>query len=649
MEPRSIRAMQTCVLKLTKASEKYGNLNIRPCGKEFFPADAFGSHSKKSGLGVPITLNVEGLPEPIKTDIPTGKTGRPRWLFRERKWLRDFLKSHNLARGDEVAIRRTGQRAYNLRPARFRQQLDFFEDTSTPVRYAHALAEEYIEATTAENRKDRGQYFTPPEVATFMAELGDMNDTATVRVLDPGAGTGILSCAACERLAQSRDIKTIELDVYEMDPCLTGMLEDVLSHLEAWLQQRGIRLQSNIVDKDFVVTASRIMASDELQPYDLIISNPPYKKINGDDPRSHLMAEAVCGQPNLYALFMFTASKLLKPSGTMVFITPRSYMAGCYFEAFRHAFFDVVHPVRVHLFDSRKDVFANQGVLQENVILKARKGPAPKTVVISHSQNAEDLGCPVLNKVPLSYALTGRGGMILRLPANDFDDMVVEIVDSWTATLSDYGLDISTGPVVPFRAKEHITCTYSRKDKLVPLLWMRNVQPMLVVWPCDSPGNRDANNQFIADSLETRKQRLLVPRANMVLLRRFSAKEQKRRLTAAPLLAQAFHFDFIGIENHLNYIRRPESELTPREAIGLAVLLNSRLLDQYFRICSGNTQVSATEIRAIPLPSLDTLIQLGKAFEECAAREPETAIDILVWETIKPPAVMKKLLKRVIN
>jgi len=641
--------MQTCVITLTKASEKYGNLNIRPCGKDFFPEDAFGSHSKKAGLGVPITLKVEGLPEPIKTDIRTDKTGRPRWLLRERRWLREFLKSHNLARGDEVVIRRTAQRAYNLSPARFRQQLDLFENTSTPVQYAHALAEKYIEGTTPEDRKDRGQYFTPPEVATFMAELGDTNGVTAIRVLDPGAGTGILSCAACEKLAQSPNLETIELDVYETDQSLVAILEEVLSHLGAWLQQRGIQLHSNIVDQDFVLTASRLLANGELQPYDLIISNPPYKKISGDDPRSHLTAEAVCGQPNLYALFMFTATKLLKRSGSMVFITPRSYMAGCYFRAFRHAFFDVVHPVRVHLFDSRKDVFSNQGVLQENVILKARKGPAPETVVISHSQNAEDLGRPILNKVPLSYAFTGKAGMVLRLPANDFDDMVVEIVDSWTATLSDYGLDISTGPVVPFRVKELIASTHSRKDKLVPLLWMRNVQPMLIVWPCGSSGNRDANNQFIVDSVGTRKQKLLVPRANMVLLRRFSAKEQKRRLTAAPLLAQAFDFEFIGLENHLNYIRRPESELTPHEAMGLAVLLNSRLLDQYFRICNGNTQVSATEIRAIPLPPLEILIQLGKAFEESAAPEPEAAIDILVWETIKPPAGTKKLLKRIIN
>jgi len=92
--------METCVVKLTKASEKYGNLNIRACGKDFFPDDVFGGHSKKTGIGAQIVLKAEGLTEPIKTDIPTDKaTGRPRWFFRERKWLKEFLTSHSLVPG----------------------------------------------------------------------------------------------------------------------------------------------------------------------------------------------------------------------------------------------------------------------------------------------------------------------------------------------------------------------------------------------------------------------------------------------------------------------------------------------------------------------------------------------------------------------
>jgi len=639
--------METCVVKLTKASEKYGNLNVRACGKDFFPDDVFGSHSRETGVGTQIMLKAEGLTEPIKTDIPTDKaTGRPRWFFRERKWLKEFLVSHSLVPGDEVVIRRLDARTYNISPPKFARQLEFFENSLRPVAYAHKLAEMYIEGTPVEHRKKNSQYFTPPKVADFMADLAEVNGRSAIRVLDPGAGTGILSCAVCERLGQIQGVNEIELDLYETDPCLLAVLDEVLSHLTSWLRQHGVSLKFKVLAEDFVLSAVEL--TEESEPYDVVLSNPPYKKIGGDDPRSRLAREAVCGQPNLYALFMLAAAKMLRSSGSMVFITPRSYMAGCYFKAFRQAFFKIVKPVRVHLFESRKDVFSNQKVLQENVILKSRKGVLAKSIVVSHSHNSEDLERSVLNKVPLAHALhTGKNGMVLRLPVDEFDDLVVEIVDSWTDTLADYGFEISTGPVVPFRAKQFIRPNNrSTEATLVPLLWMRNVQPMQTIWPCDCPDNRDAANQFIVATDETRRRRLLVPSMNMVLLRRFSVKEQKRRLTAAPLFAGTLDSEWIGLENHLNYIRRLRGKMTQHEAVGLAVLLNSSLIDRYFRICNGNTQVGAAEIRAIPLPPLDIIVQLGKSFGRRIRREVHEQIDALVWKAAKPFCKNRKLLER---
>jgi len=109
--------MESRVIELTAATHKYGNLNIRTCGKEFFPEDVFGGSSKKAGLGTPITLSVEGLPEPIKTDIPTdNKTEHPRWIFRERAWTKKFVKVHNLKAGDTIVINRVANQKYVITP-----------------------------------------------------------------------------------------------------------------------------------------------------------------------------------------------------------------------------------------------------------------------------------------------------------------------------------------------------------------------------------------------------------------------------------------------------------------------------------------------------------------------------------------------------
>jgi adenine-specific DNA-methyltransferase len=97
-----------------------------------------------------------------------------------------------------------------------------------------------------------------------------------------------------------------------------------------------------------------------------------------------------------------------------------------------------------------------------------------------------------------------------------------------------------------------------------------------------------------------------------VLLRRFSAKEETRRLVAGPYLARAYSVSMLGLENHLNYIYRPGGNLSDDEAFGLAALFSSSLLDRYFRTSNGNTQVSATELRSMPLPAHEVIVEIGR-------------------------------------
>ena len=108
--------MDSRVIKLTPAAHKHGNLNLSSCGKDFFPPDVFGG-STKSRLGTPITIVAKGLTNPVKTDIPTDKrTGRTRWLFRERSWVKSFVRKNILIPGDNVTIRRISNRKYELIP-----------------------------------------------------------------------------------------------------------------------------------------------------------------------------------------------------------------------------------------------------------------------------------------------------------------------------------------------------------------------------------------------------------------------------------------------------------------------------------------------------------------------------------------------------
>jgi len=106
--------MESCVIELTAAARKHGNLNIASCGRAFFPRDAIGG-ATRAEPGEPVTIMADGLLSPVKTDIPRDRnTGKPRWLFRERAWVKDFVKSHNLAPGALLCIERLDERVYRL-------------------------------------------------------------------------------------------------------------------------------------------------------------------------------------------------------------------------------------------------------------------------------------------------------------------------------------------------------------------------------------------------------------------------------------------------------------------------------------------------------------------------------------------------------
>ncbi len=507
----------------------------------------------------------------------------------------------------------------------------------TPSEFCENKEKLYINNSDTDYRKKTGQFFTPIQIARFMAGLASEANNEVLKILDPGAGVGILSCAVCETLAQTNAIKTIEIDAYENEPDLSGALRESFEYTYDWLNQNGIKLLFNIHEDDFVLAADKILRNQGYETYDVAIGNPPYFKIAKDDPRAIASTEFVHGQPNIYSLFMGMSSKLLKEKGLMVFITPRSYTAGPYFKAFRKSFFDVMRPEWVHVFESRRDAFQKDSVLQENIILKARKIGRGRLVTISTSRGMNDLEEPRRHTVSLNKVLLKRDGdIIFRLPIDETDDNILETVDSWRGNLHKYGLEISTGPVVPFRATEFIPSTNEvGSDPLVPLLWMQNVNTMRVQWPCNGNNHGKEKYQYIKDDVQTRTRKLLLEDSTFVLLRRFSAKEQERRLTAATLLKGQLKCKVVGIENHLNYIYRPYGTLTEIEALGLASLLNSALLDRYFRISNGNTQVSATELRAMPLPPLSILSGLGERIKQLPDTPTLEQIDNIVWETVE--------------
>src|SRR5262245_3010681 len=213
-------------------------------------------------------------------------------------------------------------------------------------------------------RKDKGQVFTPPAVAKFMAGLFSKLP-ARLKLLDPGAGVGTLAAAVCERIRQVRHSCSCELHVFETDAALIPLLQENLLHCQLALARASHSLSFTIHQEDFVLAAAgpapKGCLFDEdasLNGFDAVIMNPPYFKIRGDSAYARLMPEVVHGQPNIYALFVANAAKILRPGGELVAITPRSFCNGLYFRRFRRWFFARMALRHIHLFESRTDTFA---------------------------------------------------------------------------------------------------------------------------------------------------------------------------------------------------------------------------------------------------------------------------------------------------
>lgn len=483
------------------------------------------------------------------------------------------------------------------------------------AQYAESLSDQYARNYDANVRKLKGQFFTPKQVSKYMASLFEIHHDS-IRLLDPGAGIGILTAAFCERLLQSKRIVKLTLDAYENDHALLPLLGKTLEKCKFELECRGHCVDYNIYKQDFIISNERYFQKLDLFStrggdtiYDFVISNPPYYKLNKGSSQSAALMGLISGQPNIYALFMALSASMVKPEGEMVFITPRSFCSGLYYKKFREWFLNNVQINNIHIFESRKEVFDKDEVLQENVIIKSTKQKEShkySEVVISTSRN-KDFDKLRSITVPHTDVIQRQSHeTFIRIPTSSRDVDILHVVDKWPATLKDLGLEISTGPVVPFRTEEYLLPELTETPKSAPLLWMHNIRDMSVVWPVKKNGKASAIR--VCDGTVP----LLLPVKNYVLVKRFSSKEQKRRLYAAVLLKSEFPYESVGIENHVNYVYRPKGGLSVYEAFGIAGILNTKIIDNFFRSLNGNTQVNATDIRSLPLPSIEDIKRIGK-------------------------------------
>lgn len=452
--------------------------------------------------------------------------------------------------------------------------------------------------TDAKKKSQLGQFLTPASTASFMAGLFP-ESSGECRLLDAGAGVGSLSSAFLERCAnRSLNFKEIELKAFELDDSIHTELRQSLS---SFVQE--LRFSFEVIGNDFIEEAVNAIQFHKYN-FTHAILNPPYKKIGSSSNTRLLLRSAGIETVNLYSAFVALTVAMTAPGGQIVAIIPRSFGNGPYYRPFRDFILERAAIRHMHLFESRNKAFKDDEVLQENVIIRLERDgkQGPVTITTSTDDSFADLST---HEHPFDrIVFPDDPERFIHVPTTT-EKSAIELSPAVRYSLADLGIKVSTGPVVDFRLKEQLRDM--PEEGTVPLIYPGHLSITGAVWPVQ--GLKKPNAILRNDKTE----KWLYPNGFYCVVRRFSSKEEKRRVVASVVDPAAFgDHTVLGFENHMNLFHENKRGLPELLARGLAVFLNTTAVDESFRRFNGHTQVNATDLKLMKYPSREALIELGK-------------------------------------
>lgn len=445
-------------------------------------------------------------------------------------------------------------------------------------------------------RSENCQYFTPYDVAIYMSEMFDIQSQESLRVLDPCGGTGILDLCLIDSLLKRTELKHLYIDIYEKDPNIISTLKMNIKIIKNSIKNSNIIVDINIIQDNYILHNVEFWKEQKNGDYDIIIGNPPYKKIGKDSEEAKAMKNIVFGQPNLYMLFLAMSVLHLQDLGQLVFLIPRSFCNGKYFREFRKWLKKNCYISQIHSFQDRAKII-NDEVLQELIIIKIEKEKKTE-ITIGHSKNNLDIKNSLKEVVSSSLIWEASDMMRIRLPLLVGDDEVLNTFEKFSSTMQNVGVVFSTGPVVDFRVKSGLS--KHALEGTVPVIWSAHFGKFEIEWP-------NKKNEKIHQYISIKgNENILIDINNFILVKRFSSKEEYG-IKVNVLWKNSFSLSKIAIENHVNYAICDDDNVL----IAVFVLLKSKLYNRYFKIINGTTQVNVSDLNVLPVPELNVLKMIG--------------------------------------
>jgi tRNA1(Val) A37 N6-methylase TrmN6 len=185
-------------------------------------------------------------------------------------------------------------------------------------------------------RKERGAFFTPPEIADYLADWA-VGDDPNARILDPTCGEAVFLLSAGRRL------RALGRDVSELDEHLFGV--DLHQTSLDWATQtlEADGLDAHLLQGDFFDVATPDQLAAPLAAMDAVIGNPPfvrYQRHIGEaraKSRHAALRQHVrlSGLASSWAALLVHACGFLKPDGRLAMVLPAELLTVGYAEPVR--------------------------------------------------------------------------------------------------------------------------------------------------------------------------------------------------------------------------------------------------------------------------------------------------------------------------
>ena len=455
-----------------------------------------------------------------------------------------------------------------------------------------------------------GRFFTKRECARLMANMLMLDENKSAyTVLDPGAGTGILSAAVieeiCHRVPKCRQIF---LTCYETNPDFIEQLEDNLERIRKKARHDyDVKLYITIYRENYIVESRNhytVTLFDTIEDkFDIIICNPPTELIEKGSDEANRAGGVTQVKINAALLFAKMAAKHIEDGGKLVIMMPTTVASASSMAPFRREMSEMLSLEKIHLFVGKVKNDKRAVPLKKTMILCYSKSELkPSTVTITTST---DWGKPenlvILPPLDYNFVINSKDGS-LTLPKSVEDTKIVQYISAFPETLSSLGLKISTGLVLDSRC-EGLLFTEPIKG-CVPLIRPSAIQGGQIRFPLP------IKRQYLAPVNTS----LIQKNKNMLIIKRVPAKSDERFVNAAVYMAaQLPAYRYISTHNKINYIdtKDHDGEICARLAFGLYAILNSTIYDRYISIVSKSKQINAKELRSLPLPPRHLIENMG--------------------------------------